>query len=93
MAATTEPTVVKKRVDNWGLFDKSNPKHKYILSLCFQLGLKKEYKGRDVADVYQLGEWLKSKRSPVQKPLKQMTPLEVSKIIGAMEKMVQKKWK
>lgn len=78
---------------NWGVFDKTNRKHTYILSLCFQLGMVKEVKGRDVADIVALGQWLKSNRSPVQKPLKQMNALELSKVIGAMEKMVQKRWK
>lgn len=78
---------------NWGMFDKSNSKHRYILSLLRQLGMVKEVKGRDVADIDKLSEWLKSNRSPVQKPLKKMSALEVSKVIGALESMVQKRWK
>lgn len=80
-------------VENWALFDKNNSKHKYILSLCYQLGLTIELKGRTIADTNKLSEWLKSDRSPVQKPLMKMTTFEVSKIIQALEQIVQKKWK
>ncbi|MHC5353114.1 hypothetical protein ACYSNX_02825 [Myroides sp. LJL115] len=79
--------------NNWGYFDNSNSKHKYILSLLRQLGMVTEVKGRDVADINKLGQWLKSDRSPVQKPLKKMNQLELSRVISALEKMVQKKWK
>lgn len=78
---------------NWGLFDKNNSKHKYILSLLRQLGLTIEVKGRDVADINKLSEWLKSERSPIQKPLKQMKSVELSKIIGALEGMMKKRYK
>lgn len=83
----------EQRTDNWGMFDKSNSKHRYVLSLLRQLGMVKEVKGRDVADIDKLSEWLKSNRSPVQKPLKKMSALEVSKVIGALESIVQKRWK
>ncbi|MHC5309115.1 hypothetical protein ACYSNM_03390 [Myroides sp. LJL116] len=85
---------VKANADNsWGYFDNNNSKHKYILSLLRQLGMVTEVKGRDVADINKLGQWLKSDRSPVQKPLKKMNQLELSRVISALEKMVQKKWK
>lgn len=83
----------EQKTENWGLFDKNNSKHKYILSLLRQLGLTIEIKGRDVADINKLSEWLKSDKSPVQKPLKRMTSLEESKIIHALEQMMKKKWK
>lgn len=75
--------------ENWALFDAKNGAHRNILSLCMQLGWqvynadKKAY----YADLYRLSEWLKSKKSPVKKPLKQMVKLELSKIIYALEKM------
>lgn len=85
---------IKANPDNsWGYFDNNNSKHKYILSLLRQLGMVTEVKGRDVADINKLGQWLKSDRSPVQKPLKKMNQLELSRVISALEKMVQKKWK
>lgn len=84
---------VSTTTENWGLFDKMNTKHLYILSLLRQLGITIEIKGRDVADINKLSEWLKSDKSPVQKPLKRMTSLEESKIIHALEQMMKKKWK
>ncbi|MDM1513568.1 hypothetical protein [Myroides odoratimimus] len=83
----------EQRTENWGLFDKSNSKHRYILSLLRQLGLTIEFKGRDVADINKLSEWLKSERSPVKKPLKKMNSVELSKIIGALEGMMKKRYK
>jgi len=75
--------------DNWAFFDFTNGAHRTILSLCIQMGWqvldpKKEIY---IADLYRLSEWLKSSRSPVQKPLKQMSPKEVSKIIVALQHM------
>lgn len=83
----------KRETENWGMFDKNNSKHKYILSLLRQLGLVKELKGRDVADIDKLSDWLKSDRSPVRKPLKKMNEQEVSKVIHALEEIIKKKWK
>lgn len=86
-------SVVKASVDAWGRFDKANSKHRYILSLCHQLGWVTEVKGRTVANTNELAKWLRSTRSPVQKPLSKMTELEVSKIIKALEEITKKKWK
>lgn len=83
----------EQKTENWGLFDKDNSKHKYILSLLRQLRLTVEVKGRDVADINKLSKWLKSERSPVQKPLKKMNSIELSKVIGALEGMMQKRYK
>lgn len=92
-SAITETDKKEVRTENWGLFDKNNSKHKYILSLLRQLGLTIEVKGRDVADINKLSEWLKSERSPVQKPLQKMNSVELSKIIGALEGMMKKRYK
>lgn len=75
--------------ENWALFDAKNGAHRNILSLCMQLGWQvyNEDKKAYYADLYRLSEWLKSKKSPVKKPLKQMVKLELSKIIYALEKM------
>lgn len=89
IAQGDEPTPI----ENWALFDKNNSKHKYILSLCYQMGLTTELKGRTIADTTKLSQWLKSERCPVRKPLKQMTTFELSRIITALEKIVQKKWR
>lgn len=79
--------------ENWAWFDKTNPKHSYILSLCIQYGWSSiSNAGKLIADLGRLSEWLKFK-SPVKKPLKKMTPSEVSKVIKALEIMEIKKYK
>lgn len=78
--------------DHWAVFDKNNSQHKYILSLCIQLGWKEyavEY-NRYIANTHTLSEWLKGNRSPVKKPLKKMSVKECSKVIGALESMLNK---
>ena len=75
--------------DNWALFDKTKPSHRHILSLCIQLGWSvQDDRYGEVADLHRLSEWLKSQRSPVMKKLRAMSAGEVSKIIGALEKMI-----
>lgn len=75
---------------NWGLFDKNNNQHKRIQSDLRQANIVvKNERWGEVAD---MGGWfdrfLKSDKSPVKKPLKSMTPLEVSKIIKALDNVV-----
>lgn len=83
-----------KSPDNssWAIFDKNNTKHRRILAICHTLGWVQEDKPHFV-DLHRLGGWLKSNRSPVQKPLKQMTSPELSKIIKALESITQKQYK
>lgn len=75
--------------ENWAFFDVHQASHRTILSLAMQYGWQtyREDKGIYVADLYKLSEWLKSKKSPVNKPIMQMAPQEVSKIIYALEQM------
>ena len=70
--------------ENWALFDCQNKQHRAILSLCHQMSWITEYRR---VDLVRLSEWLKSKKSPVKKPLKKMTTREVSKIIVALQNM------
>ncbi len=97
-------TIIKKmgghplRIDssNWGRFDKSNPQHKKILSLCQQYGWQKTNSktGYTIADVDRLGSWLqKDVKCPVKKPLKDMDMAECTTIINALTIMVRKKYK
>ncbi|MGJ5643233.1 hypothetical protein [Formosa sp. S-31] len=80
----------------WSFYDKDNSQHKYILSLCIQYGWVKAHPktGRRVADLGALDKWLrgtfKTGQSPVKKPLQDMTPIEASKVISALENMVSK---
>ena len=83
----------RKTPKYWGLFDASKNSHKYILSLVRQLGWEKQDGARSFADMERLGEWLQSDKSPVNKPLKKMTPDETSRIIVALEQMGIKKYK
>ena len=79
---------------NWGLFDKNNQQHKTILSLLRQAQwVVPNGKWGEVPDITRLSEFLKSDKSPVNKPLKKMEPLEVSKIIEALKGIVKSKYK
>lgn len=76
---------------NWAKFDKHNSQHRTILSRAYTLGWVNRETG--YADLNRLGGWLKSNRSPVQKPLKEMNRAELSRIIKAMDSMISKKYK
>ena len=79
---------------NWGLFDKNNQQHKTILSLLRQAQwVVPNVKWGEVPDINRLSEFLKSDKSPVNKPLKKMEPSEVSKIIEALKGIVKSKYK
>lgn len=71
-------------------FDAKKKQHLTVLSLCHQLGWEVYQKGRYIADMHRLAEWLQHK-SPVQKPLTAMEKEELSKVIFAMEQMIVKK--
>jgi hypothetical protein len=77
--------------DNWAYFDKENKQHLHILSLLYQLGWTTYSAQRgNVPDLHHLSNWLKSNRAPVRKKLKEMTPKELTKTIGALEQMILK---
>lgn len=78
--------------DNWAIFNNHNRSHKYILSLAIQYGwsIQHDIHG-EIADLLKISEWLKSKKSPVSKPLMDMNTKELSKTISALEQMVSKK--
>lgn len=82
------------KYDNWAYFDKNNQQHKYIISLLYQIGWTtgSERYGR-IADLERFSEFLKSEKSPVRKKLKSMQTNELSKIINALESMLDKRWK
>lgn len=79
---------------NWGLFDNKNQQHKAILSQLrtLQWTVPSEKWG-EVADLDRLSEFLKSDKSPINKPLKDMNEKELSKMISCFESMVTKKYK
>jgi len=75
---------------NWGSFDKDNSQHKRIQSNLRQVDIVvKNDRHGEVADMKGwFDRFLKSDKSPVKKPLMQMTPQEVSKIIKALDGVV-----
>ena len=74
-------------VENWGAFDKNNSQHRYILSILrtANIVVKSEKWGEVPDTAGWLNRFLQSPKSPVKKPLKKMSPTEVSKIITALE--------
>ena len=79
---------------NWAIFDKTNKQHLALLSQLrtLQWTVPSEKWG-EVADLPRLSAFLKSPESPVKKPLKEMEPPEVSKIIECFKSMIRKKYK
>jgi len=78
--------------DNWGLFNKTDPQHRQVLSLLYQIGwTTHHYLHGAVPDTRHLSNWLKSKKAPVRKPLMKMTTAELTKTINALEMINYKK--
>lgn len=90
LTPTQAQDLINRLCTNWAKFDKENVQHKYILSLLIQIGWTTEHKRYgQVADLARFSDWLKSRRSPVIKPLVSMTRDETSKIIYALEGIVK----
>lgn len=82
--------IVKGGGKNWGLFDSNNSQHKRIQSNLrqAQIVVKNERWGK-VADMTGwLDRFLRSNKSPVNKPLMEMEQKELSKIIKALDGVV-----
>ena len=86
--------VNETNTENWGEFNLKNPKHVLIMSLVRQRQWVKPHpKHGEVDDMSGVfANWLKSKLSPVQKPLMDMTPIETEKIIKALGGVVGSKY-
>lgn len=79
---------------NWGLFDKNNQKHRTVLSRLRTLQwVVPSAKFGEIPDIKRLSDFLKSDRSPVNKPLNDMDEKEVSKIIACLDSMITKYYK
>lgn len=76
---------------HWGRFDISKRQHRYILSLCQQLGwvVYHERLGRNVADLARLGRWLQH-YSKAKKPLMDQSSRELQSTISQLESMLTK---
>jgi hypothetical protein len=87
----TTPTI---EVENWASFDKENKQHLTILAQMrtAQWVIPNEKYG-EVPDLNRLSDFLKSDKSPINKPLKKMEPWEVSKIIEAFKGIVKSIYK
>ncbi|GEP52351.1 hypothetical protein FNO01nite_30230 [Flavobacterium noncentrifugens] len=80
--------------ENWAFFDKNNPKHNAILSLMYQAQWTvPNARHEEVPDLERLSDFLKSDKSPVKKPLKLQTQIELSKTIKALEGIVKHRFK
>lgn len=78
----------------WGMFDRLNHQHSKVLSLLHQLQwAKPDPKYGRVPDIERLGQWLQSKRSPVNKPLKKMDQKELNKIFTALKGIIRATYK
>ena len=79
---------------NWALFDKNNKQHLTLLSqLRTAQWTVNHSRHGEVADLARLSDFLKSDKSPINKPLNKMDPTEVSKIIECFKSIVRKKYK
>ncbi len=88
----TKPII--EQTENYAIFDKNNPKHKLILSLCRQANWTiTNVKYGEVADLNRLDNWLKSERAPVSKPLKKMNEKEIQRTIAALGGIVKSIYK
>jgi len=79
--------------EKWANFEKSNTKHRAILSLLYQAQWLTNHKGKEVPDLDRFSKWLQSEKAPVRKPLNSQNPLELSKTIKALEGIVKHIWK
>ncbi|MBY0485660.1 MAG: regulatory protein GemA [Flavobacteriaceae bacterium] len=73
--------------DPFEYFDHENTQHKRILAQMYTLGWTKPGRNKNVPDMSLFAHWLKNK-SPIKKPLKDMTPRQTSKVIFAFGKVV-----
>jgi hypothetical protein len=76
--------------DNWAFFDKNITSQMKIISAAMDYGMTVPHpRYTEICDLGRLSEWLKN-QGPVKKPIKKMTPKEISKTIVALESMALK---
>ena len=73
----------------FGYFDIKNTQHRYLLSLCRQIGwiIFNKKLGYMVADIERLGSWLKT-TGYLKKPLKKYESKELPKLVAQFEKLL-----
>ncbi|WP_373942630.1 hypothetical protein OEG92_05370 [Polaribacter sejongensis] len=82
----------KKQPANWAFFDKSKfiKQRKYLLSLLHQAQWVTDNESHgNVPDLVRLSSFIKSPKSPVQKPLKQWDTNEWQTMIFVFEQIVK----
>lgn len=90
----TPVTTGRDLSENWATFDKSNQKHRVILSCMYQAQWTvPSDKYGEIPDIERLSNFLKSDRSPVKKPLKDMQPFELEKVIAALNGIIKSIYK
>lgn len=87
----------QKTVENWGSFTKSKPdptKRKILFSMMHQLQwTKPSTQYGEVPNLERLSTFLHSDRSPVKKPLKDMSTEEMEKLIAAFKGILKSTYK
>jgi hypothetical protein len=86
----------KKTTSNWAFFDKAkfSSERKLLWSYLYQAQwVVKNEKYNEVPDLERLSNFLKSPKSPVNKPLKKWNKAEWSKILHAFRNIVKFQYK
>ena len=80
--------------EDYGRVDFNNNRHRYILSLCYQIGWVRVHPrlGRVVVDNARLGRFIKQ-RGKYKKPILQYTNSELGALIKAMELILENRMK
>lgn len=93
LTATEAGQLLRSLCTNWAVFDRKNFQHGRLLSTMHQLKWTKPHpRHGTVPDMARLSGFLKSHRSPVAKPLQNMTSAELTKLINCLESMLGKKY-
>ncbi|MBB4117888.1 hypothetical protein GGR32_000160 [Mesonia hippocampi] len=93
LTASQAKQLIASLTTHWAYFDKNNQQHSYILSLLRQIGWTKSSERYGIiADMDRLSDFLKSKKSPVPKPLQNMDSTELSTLINCLESILGKKY-
>ncbi len=73
---------------HYALFNKENKQHMRLISECMAAGWTKWHNNKQVADLERLGRWIGDGYCPVNKPLMNMTSLDLCrKVIPAMQEV------
>lgn len=92
LSITQAQGLIKSLTTHWARFRKDKKQHMYILSLLRQMGwTERSERYGIIADMDRLSDFLKSKKSPINKPLQDMDTTELQTLINCFESMLGKK--